>query len=115
MSLIIHFILIYRGLFYDGYLKKIHKNTDPIDWKTIDISYLLKVYLRLINEKIDFFFSQDRYDPTFQALVDSCPVITVSDLAHLKNDMKCAQLRYTNEKEFVAIANTLQIMNDIRV
>jgi hypothetical protein len=42
-------------------------------------------------------------------------VITVSDLARLKSDMKCAQLRYSNDKEFIAIANTLQIMNDFKV
>jgi len=42
-------------------------------------------------------------------------VITVSDLAQPKSDMKCAQLRYSNEKEFETIANTLQIMNDFKV
>ncbi len=42
-------------------------------------------------------------------------MITVSDLARLKSDMKCAQLRYSNDKEFIAIANTLQIMNDFKV
>jgi len=41
-------------------------------------------------------------------------VITVSDLAHL-GDKTCAQLRYSNNKEFTAIANTLQIMNDFKV
>jgi len=86
------------GQYYDNYLKKIIKNTDPIDWKTIDVSYLIK----------------DRYDPAFQARVDACPVITVSDLAQLKSDMTCAQLRYSNNKEFVAIAKTLQIMNDFK-
>jgi alpha-1,3-mannosyl-glycoprotein beta-1,2-N-acetylglucosaminyltransferase len=86
------------GQFFDRYLKKIIKNSDPIDWKTIDVSYLIK----------------DRYDPEFQARIDSCSVITVSDLARLKSDMKCAQLRYSNDKEFIAIANTLQIMNDFK-
>jgi hypothetical protein len=42
-------------------------------------------------------------------------VITVSDLAQLKDDMKCAQLNYSNEKEFVIVADVLQIMNDIKV
>jgi alpha-1,3-mannosyl-glycoprotein beta-1,2-N-acetylglucosaminyltransferase len=37
-------VSIYRGQFYEGYLKKIIKNSDPIDWKTIDVSYLVKVY-----------------------------------------------------------------------
>jgi alpha-1,3-mannosyl-glycoprotein beta-1,2-N-acetylglucosaminyltransferase len=86
------------GQFYEGYLKKILKNTDPIDWKTIDVSYLIK----------------DRYDPVFQARVDSCPVITVSDLAQLKSDMNCAQLRYSTDKEFTTIANTLRIMSDFK-
>ncbi len=65
------------------------------------------------TKKISFF--QDRYDPVFQARVDSCPVITVSDLARLRSDLKCAQLRYSNEKKINAIANTLQIMNDFKV
>ncbi|UJR10366.1 hypothetical protein I4U23_014571 [Adineta vaga] len=87
-----------QGQHYEKYLKKIVKNNDPVDWKSIDISYLTK----------------DRYDPMFQARVDACQVITVSDLGHLQNDMKCAQIRYSNEKEFVAIANTLEIMNDFK-
>ena len=29
--------------------------------------------------------------------------------------MKCAQIRYSNNKEFVAIADTLGIMNDFKV
>jgi len=85
-----------QGQHYERYLKKIVKNNDPVDWKSIDISYLLK----------------DRYDPLFQARIDACPLITISDLSHLKPDMKCAQLRYSNNKEFVAIADTLGIMND---
>ncbi len=71
------------------------------------------LFLFLIKRKILFF--QDRYDPVFQARVDSCPVITVSDLAQLKSDMNCAQLRYSNEKEFTTIANTLRIMSDFKV
>ena len=51
----------------------------------------------------------------FQAKIDVCPVITVSDLAHVKSEIKCAQLRYRNNKEFVTIANTLGIMNDFKV
>ncbi|CAF4633879.1 unnamed protein product [Rotaria sp. Silwood1] len=70
------------GQFYDHYLKKINKNTDPIDWKTIDISYLVK----------------DRYDKKFQARIDTCPVITLSDLNQMNNDTKCAQLRYSKIK-----------------
>ena len=35
---------ICRGQFYDRYLRKIIKNTDPIDWKSIDVRYLLKVH-----------------------------------------------------------------------
>lgn len=35
------------GQFYDGYLKKIKKNTDPIDWKSIDVTYLIKVFERI--------------------------------------------------------------------
>jgi hypothetical protein len=42
-------------------------------------------------------------------------VITISDLGHNENQLKCAQLRYSNNKEFVAIANTLEIMNDFKV
>lgn len=42
-------------------------------------------------------------------------MITISDLATFKRDMKCAQLRYGNEQEFAAIANTLRIMNDFKV
>jgi hypothetical protein len=34
---------ISRGQHYDKYLKKIVKNNNPVDWKSIDISYLLKV------------------------------------------------------------------------
>lgn len=37
------FRLISRGQHYDRYLRKIIKNNDPVDWKSIDISYLLKV------------------------------------------------------------------------
>jgi len=51
----------------------------------------------------------------FQSRIDSCPVITISDLSQLKNNIKCAQLRYSNNKEFVAIADTLEIMNDLKV
>jgi hypothetical protein len=42
-------------------------------------------------------------------------VITISDLSQLGNDVTCAQLRYSNNKEFVAIADTLEIMNDFKV
>ncbi|CAF4274398.1 unnamed protein product [Rotaria sp. Silwood2] len=87
-----------QGQHYDRYLRKIVKNNDPVDWKSIDISYLLK----------------NRYDPAFQAQIDACPVISISDLGHLKSEMKCAQLRYSNKKEFVAIADTLEIMNDLK-
>ncbi|CAF1163801.1 unnamed protein product [Adineta steineri] len=87
-----------QGQHYEKYLKKIIKNTVPVDWKSIDISYLIK----------------DRYDPVFQARVDACPVITISDLGHLNNDKNCAQLRYSNNKEFITIANTLEIMNDFK-
>jgi alpha-1,3-mannosyl-glycoprotein beta-1,2-N-acetylglucosaminyltransferase len=42
-----HFILltvsIFSGQFYDSYLRKILKNTEPVDWKSIDVGYLLKV------------------------------------------------------------------------
>lgn len=86
------------GQFYDGYLRKIKKNTDPTDWKNIDLSYLIK----------------NRYDEAFRKQINNCSVITVSDLAQPKSDMKCAQIRYSNEKEFEAIANTLQIMNDFK-
>ena len=58
---------------------------------------------------------QDRYDPVFQLRVDACPVIMLSDLSHLQPEMKCAQIRYSNTKEFVAIANALEIMNDSKV
>ena len=34
---------IFRGQHYEKYLKKIIKNTEAVDWKSIDISYLLKV------------------------------------------------------------------------
>lgn len=39
----------------------------------------------------------------------------VSDLTHLQPDMKCAQIRYSNSKEFMAIADALEIMNDSKV
>ncbi len=58
---------------------------------------------------------QDRYDPVFQARIDACPIITISDLSHLTTETKCAQLRYSNNKEYVAIADTLEIMNDLKV
>jgi hypothetical protein len=41
--------------------------------------------------------------------------MTVSDLGHLEKEVTCAQLRYNNKKEFVAIADTLGIMNDLKV
>ena len=75
------------------------KNSEPVDWKSIDLRYLLK----------------EQYDPAFQARIDACPTITVSDLGALKSDMQCAQLRYGGNKEFKAIADTLEIMNDIKV
>ncbi|CAF1046192.1 unnamed protein product [Adineta ricciae] len=86
------------GQFYDSYLRKIIKNTDPIDWKSTDVTYLIK----------------DRYDPVFESRINACPVMTISDLAATIGDMKCAQIRYGNEKEFVAIADTLGIMNDFK-
>ncbi len=69
----------------------------------------------MIDENLIFCFSQDRYDPVFQARIDACPLLTISDLSNLKNDIKCAQLRYSNNKEYVAIADTLGIMNDLKV
>ena len=42
-------------------------------------------------------------------------MIVVSDLTHLQSNMKCAQIRYSNAKEFVAIADALEIMNDFKV
>ena len=42
-------------------------------------------------------------------------MITISDLSQLGNDVTCAQLRYSSQKEFVAIADTLEIMNDFKV
>ncbi|CAF0904157.1 unnamed protein product [Adineta steineri] len=86
------------GQFYDSYLRKIIKNTDPIDWKSIDLNYLIK----------------DQYDPVFDSRVNACSVITVSDLNMLDTDLKCARLRYSNKKEFIAIADVLQIMNDFK-
>ena len=41
-------------------------------------------------------------------------MITISDLSHLKPNTECAQLRYSNSMEFVAIADTLEIMNDLK-
>ncbi|CAF4178277.1 unnamed protein product [Rotaria magnacalcarata] len=71
-------LLFHRGQFYNHYLKKIIKNTDPIDWKSIDVSYLIK----------------EQYDKKFQSSIDTCPVITLSDLNIMNSDMTCAQLRY---------------------
>ena len=47
------------GQYYDGYLRKINKNTDPIEWKNIDLSYLLKVIreIRLGFDQYSFVFS----------------------------------------------------------
>ena len=36
-------LLACRGQHYERYLRKIVKNNDPVDWKSIDVSYLLKV------------------------------------------------------------------------
>lgn len=80
-------------------MRKIIKNNVPVDWKSIDLHYLLK----------------ENYDPAFQARIDTCPTITVSDLSALKSDMQCAQLRYSNYQEFKAIADSLEIMNDLKV
>jgi hypothetical protein len=33
----------------------------------------------------------------------------------MDRDMKCAQIRYSNEKEFAAIATVLEIMKDFKV
>ncbi|CAF4615259.1 unnamed protein product [Rotaria socialis] len=70
------------GQFYDHYLRKIIKNSDPIDWKSIDVSYLIK----------------ERYDKKFQAFIDTCPVITLSDLNKMNSDMTCAKLRYSKKQ-----------------
>ncbi|CAF0762431.1 unnamed protein product [Didymodactylos carnosus] len=87
-----------NGQHFDRYLKKIVKNMDMVNWKKIDISYLLK----------------DRYDVSFRERVNSCKIITVSDLNHLSTIL-CARLIYNSNQEFVAIANTLEIMNDLKV
>ena len=42
-----------RGQHYERFLKKIIKNTEPVDWQSIDISYLMKVYsLKKTNRTI---------------------------------------------------------------
>lgn len=33
----------------------------------------------------------------------------------MSNPLRCAQLRYTNNKEFIAIATALEIMKDFKV
>ena len=83
----------------------------------MNLTYLLKVRLEwdLRATMLSVVRLQDRYDESFQARINACPVITVSDLGHLKADMSCAQVRYGNAKEFVAIADTLEIMNDFKV
>lgn len=58
---------------------------------------------------------QDQYDSVFQSEVNSCPIINLSDLNQLQSDSKCAQIHYSNTKEFVAIANALEIMSDLKV
>lgn len=79
------------------------------------LKYSFLLLLKEEQRKINFFLFQDRYDVAFQARIDECPVITVSDLAQLKPNLKCAQIHYSNEKEFVAIADVLSIMNDFKV
>lgn len=51
----------------------------------------------------------------FQSRIDACPVKSLSELSQLKSDVVCIQIRYGNTKEFVAIADALEIMNDLKV
>ncbi|CAF1263880.1 unnamed protein product, partial [Didymodactylos carnosus] len=86
-----------NGQYYDQYLKNIVRNNIMVKWKEIDVSYLLK----------------DQYDVWFQQRVNSCKIITISDLVSLA-DISCARLIYNTNEQFVIIANTLGIMNDFK-
>jgi hypothetical protein len=47
---------IYRGENYNQFLKRITKNTEPIDWKSINVSYLLKVRQLQFVIVVEMFF-----------------------------------------------------------
>ena len=105
----------FRGQHYEKYLKKIVRNTEPVDWKSRDLRYLLKVKRTVWKGRSTrLVLVQDQYDPMFQSKIDACPPISLSELTQLKSETSCAQIRYSNTKEFVAIADTLGIMNDLK-
>jgi hypothetical protein len=58
---------------------------------------------------------KDRYDAIFQSTIDACQILTLSDIIHMNNMTSCTQLQYDNKKEFIAIADALEIMNDLKV
>ena len=119
------FPIDFSGQFYDDYLKKIIKNDQTVDWLSMDLSYLEKVWFNAefycviitttTKTMMYLFFFQKRYDEEFQSRIDRCPVITISELNEKNLTMNCAQILYSKNKEFVVIANVLRLMNDFKV
>jgi hypothetical protein len=49
----IRLFIVVRGQHYEHFLKKIIRNTQPVDWTSIDLTYLLKVNERHASRTID--------------------------------------------------------------
>ena len=49
------FFYFLRGQHFDKYLKKIVRNVDPVDWKSIDLKYLIKVKRKSFDKRFSSF------------------------------------------------------------
>ncbi|VDM48808.1 unnamed protein product [Toxocara canis] len=91
-----------NGLFFVKHLAKITVNTQPFNFTTFNLDYLLK----------------KNYDENFKQRVYSAPLVSLSQLRNQmsqgENVGKEYRVQYGTMSDFLEIANRLQIMSDFK-
>ncbi|KAI6191298.1 putative alpha-1,3-mannosyl-glycoprotein 2-beta-N-acetylglucosaminyltransferase [Aphelenchoides bicaudatus] len=87
-----------KGLFFNYYLKKILLNNVPVQFTTMDLSYLLK----------------SNYDPKFIKEVYELPLISIDDFLKLSGKGSTLRIEYKSMPEYTTIAKRLRIMADTK-
>ena len=92
-----------KGQYYEQHLEHIVLNTDPFNFTGVDLNYLL----------------EDNYEETFVQRVLSLPQTTLGELnSGYRNGGREVetevQLRYSNMKDFMAVAKEMKIMHEPR-
>uniref|UniRef100_A0A1I8AHG8 Alpha-1,3-mannosyl-glycoprotein 2-beta-N-acetylglucosaminyltransferase n=1 Tax=Steinernema glaseri TaxID=37863 RepID=A0A1I8AHG8_9BILA len=92
-----------KGLFFNNHLRRIHVNSEPVNFSAMDLSYLLK----------------ERYDSSFVARVDSIPKLKLEEIITKTLEKRSREesfaVSYSSAQEFIHIADALRIMNDFKV